>query len=178
MRRALALAAAVTMSCAGLFAQAPPQKPGPEHKKLEYFVGKWSSTGELKANPFAPAGKMTGSDTCEWFQGGFAVICHTTGTMPTGAMTGLAIMGYSQDAKMYTYYGVDNSAMSMTSVPKGKLVGDTFTYDDESMMGGQTVKSRYVMKMVSPDSYTFKWEMVGPDKKWATIMDGTAKRTK
>ena len=23
----------------------PPTTPGPEHKKLEYFVGKWTTTG-------------------------------------------------------------------------------------------------------------------------------------
>jgi uncharacterized protein DUF1579 len=179
MRKAFALAVVVTMSCAaGLFAQAPPQKPGPEHKKLEYFVGKWASTGEIKASPFGPAGKLTSTDACEWFQGGFAVVCDSQGTMPTGPMKGLAVMGYSADQKMYTYYGLDSSAMSMTSVPKGTVEGDTWTYNDESMMGGQTVTSRFVMKILSPDSYTFKWEAVGPDKKWMTIMDGTATRTK
>ena len=31
-------------------AQAPPEspKPGPEHKKLEYFLGTWKTEGEIK----------------------------------------------------------------------------------------------------------------------------------
>jgi len=35
-------------------AQAPPErpKPGPEHKKLEYFLGTWKTEGEIKANEF------------------------------------------------------------------------------------------------------------------------------
>ena len=66
MRRTIAVVVlVVTSSLGSLAAQAPPQKPGPEHKKLEYFVGKWTSTGEMKASPFGPAGKITSSDTCE-----------------------------------------------------------------------------------------------------------------
>ncbi len=41
MRKTIALVALViTSSVASLGAQAPPQKPGPEHTKLDYFVGK------------------------------------------------------------------------------------------------------------------------------------------
>ena len=43
MRRTIAwFVVIVISSAAGLVAQAPPQKPGPEHKKLESFVGKWT----------------------------------------------------------------------------------------------------------------------------------------
>ncbi len=47
-----------------LLAQAPPAppKPGPEHKKLEYFVGKWSVESEIKANEFVPAGRVKPSE--------------------------------------------------------------------------------------------------------------------
>ena len=47
-------------------AQAPAEKPkpGPEHKRLGYFVGKWSTDGETKPNPFMPGGKMATKDTC------------------------------------------------------------------------------------------------------------------
>ena len=65
MRRTIGLIALVITSSVGsLGAQAPPQKPGPEHKKLDYFVGKWTSTADMKASPFGPGGKMTASDTC------------------------------------------------------------------------------------------------------------------
>ncbi len=41
-------------------------KPGPEVKKLGYFVGSWKSEGELKENPFGmPAGKYASTDKCE-----------------------------------------------------------------------------------------------------------------
>ena len=162
----------------GLVAQGPPQKPGPEHKKLEYFVGKWTTTGEMKATPMGPAGKLSMTDTCEWFQGGFTVLCHSQGTGPAGPTKSIGIMGYSTDQKVYTYYGMDNTAMAMTTVAKGTVQGDTWTYLDEGTMGGQPYKSRVVLKIASPASYKFTWELLGPDKKWMPILESTSTRAK
>jgi hypothetical protein len=54
-----------------LLAQTPPAppKPGPEHKKLEYFVGKWAGESEIKANAFVPAGKTVGTSHRHWGRG-------------------------------------------------------------------------------------------------------------
>ncbi len=50
-------------------------KPGPEVKKLGYFVGTWSTTGDMKENPFGmPPGKFTMTSKCEWFPGGYQVV--------------------------------------------------------------------------------------------------------
>jgi hypothetical protein len=175
MLRTIALVITFTMFClaqaAAQQSQAP--KPGPEHQKLGYFVGTWTSTGEIKPSPFGPGGKMTSNDTCEWFQGGFAVVCRSQGTTPMGPMKSLAILGYNAEEKVYTYYGVDNSPMNMASVPKGTVEGDTWTYNDESMMGGKKVKSRYLIKTASPTSYSFKFEMEQEPGKWTQVMEGT-----
>ncbi len=179
MRRPIALAITLTLSCLTAAAAQPPEapKPTPEHQKLGYFVGKWTSTGELKPSPFGPGGKMTMSDACEWFQGGFAVVCKSEGTTPMGPMKGLGIMGYNADEKVFTYYGVDSSPMNMASVPKGTIQGDTWTYNDEAMMGGKKIKSRFVLKIASPTSYSFKWEMEEGPEKWATVMEGMSTKT-
>lgn len=173
MRRTLGWCVVVTMSLmSGVTAQTPPQKPGPEHKRLGYFVGKWTSTGDMKASPFGPAGKITGTDTCDWFEGGFTVVCHSQGTSPAGPTKGIGIMGYDAEGKVYTYYGVDNTAMVMSSVPKGAIQGDTWTFNDAGTMGGQPYKSRFVLKTASPTSYAFSWEWAGADGKWTTILSG------
>lgn len=150
-------------------AQAP--RPGPEHKRLGYFVGKWNADGEIKPGPMGPGGKMKSSDTCEWFEGQFSVICRYDGSGPMGPSKGLGILGYNTEEKVYTYYGVDNTNMAMGSVPKGTVQGDTWTYTDESMMGGQKVKSRVTLKELSPTQYTFRMEFQGPDGKWAPAME-------
>src|SRR5436309_7959309 len=95
-------------------AQAPqPPKPGPEHQRLEYFVGKWTGEGEMKPGPMGPGGKITSTDTCEWFEGHFAVICRSDGKTPMGPSKSIGILSYSPEEKIYTYYGVDNSGMGM-----------------------------------------------------------------
>src|SRR5688500_18254741 len=74
----------------GLGAQAPqPQKPGPEHQRLAYFVGTWTGDGEMKPGPFGPGGKMSSKDTCEWFEGGFVVVCRGDGKSPMGPIKNL-----------------------------------------------------------------------------------------
>jgi hypothetical protein len=171
------LAAYAVVSVAGLqvaAAQAP--KPGPEHARLGYFVGKWTAEGEIKPGPMGPGGKMKSSDTCEWFEGRYSVICRSEGTMPTGPTKSIGILGYSPEEKVYTYYGVDNSSMTMASVPRGTVRGDTWTYTDEGMMGGKKVNTRVTIKELSPTAYTFKMEMQGPDGKWMPMVE--SKNTK
>ena len=107
--------------CSSRAAQAP--KPGPEHARLGYFVGKWNGEGEMKPGPMGPGGKMKSTDTCEWFEGRFSVICRYEGTTPMGPTKSLGILGYSTEEKVYTYYGVDNTNMTMASVPKGTRAG-------------------------------------------------------
>jgi hypothetical protein len=160
-------------------AQAPqPPKPGPEHAKLGYFVGKWTSEGQMKPGPMGPGGKITGADTCEWFEGRFSVVCRSEGKSPMGPMKSLGIMSYNPEEKVYLYYGTDNTGMTMANAAKGTVQGDTWTYTDESMMGGQKMKSRVTIKELSPTSYTFTMDMQGPDGKWVPMMESKVTKAK
>ncbi|HKF43397.1 MAG TPA: DUF1579 family protein [Thermoanaerobaculia bacterium] len=146
-------------------------KPGPEVKKLAYFVGNWTSEGDMKENPFGmPPGKFTGSDKCEWFQGGYQVVCHSTGKGPMGPMHSLGIIAYNANDKMYTYYGIDS--MGMAEESKGNVSGDTWTYTADEKMGGKTYHGKYTIMVGSPDSYTFKYETSEDGQKWSTMMEG------
>src|SRR5271154_2514032 len=75
-----------------LLAQAPPAppQPGPEHKKLEYFLGKWTGESEIQANEFVPAGKTVGTVTDTLGPGGFYVEHRAESQFGTT----LGIMGY------------------------------------------------------------------------------------
>ena len=178
MRGALhTLAAAAVLAAAGVqvaAGQGPqPSKPGPEHQRLAYFVGKWKAEGEVKPGPMGPGGKMTSQDDCQWFEGRYSVICRSESSSSMGATKSIGILGYNTEEKVYTYYAVDNTSMNMASVPKGTVKGDTWTYTDESTMGGQKVKSRVTIKELSPKSYKFKMDMEGPDGKWVPMMEST-----
>jgi len=173
-------AAAVLAAGAGfVLAEAPEApKPGPEHQRLEYFVGTWEMEATIAENPFAPAGKVTATEKCHWFEGGFAIVCKSEGKGPKGETKSLAIMSYSTEEKAYTYYGVENSPMTMTKASLGQFKDGTFVYDDESKIGGKTVRSRYTIKELSPTSYSLKGEMVNADGQWVTMVEGTAKKVK
>lgn len=178
MRKTLSVLAILLLTHSSGAAQPQqPPKPSPEQQKLSYFVGTWNMTGEMKASPFGPGGPTTATETCEWFSGGYAIVCRSEGKSPTGAMKGLAIMGYSSEEKTYVYYAIDNTPMIMANAPKGTFQGDTLTFSDESLMGGKKIKSRFVMK-TAPASYAFKWEMEQGAGKWTTILDGTATKKK
>ena len=173
-----ALCAVISVGSVRSLAAQTPQapKPGPEHARLGYFVGKWKVEGDLKPGPMGPGGKFTSTDNCEWFEGQFSVVCRSEGSMPMGQSRSLGILGYNPEEKVYTYYGVDNTNMNMASVPKGTVKGDTWTYTDEGMMGGKKLKSRVIIKELSATSYTFRMDMQGPDGKWAPVME--SKNTK
>ena len=145
-------------------------KPGPEVKKLGYFVGTWNTAGEIKQNPFMPVGKFTGTTKCEWFPGGFHVVCRDNGKGPMGAMQGLGIMAYNAEDKVYTYMGADSSGMSTSA--KGNVDGNNWVYTSEDKMGGKTFHGRYSMVTASPDSYTYKYEMSEDGTNWMTLMEG------
>jgi hypothetical protein len=161
---------------AGLaLAEPPPSvRPGPEHERLGYFVGTWRMEGEVKENPFSPAGTFKGTENCKWFEGGFALVCRSEGEGPAGPTKSLAIMGYSTEEKVYTYYVVENSPMTMTSAARGTFQDGTFVYDDESSHGGRTIRSRYTIRQISPTSFSIKAEVMGANGSWTTMVEGTS----
>lgn len=154
-------------------AQMEMPKPGPEHKKMDVFVGSWTLDGDMKPGPMGPGGKMTEKEKCEWMEGGFYLVCHSSYTAEKmGNGVGLSIMGYSNDDKAYTYREFASDGEFVDS--RGTIDGDTWTWIGDEKMGGMTTKGRFTMKMTSATSYTFSFEMSQDGTKWTTMMDGKA----
>jgi Protein of unknown function (DUF1579) len=154
-----------------LLAQAPaaPPKPGPEHKKLEYFVGKWTVESEIKANEFVPAGKTVGTETATLGPGGFYVESRAEGgQLPTR----LAIMAYDSHAKVYTSYYA--SSVGLVGTGTGSVNGNTWTWMVEDKFAGEAVKGRTTVTTLSPTQYNFKYEMADEKGGYITIVEGKA----
>jgi hypothetical protein len=172
-----ALSSAVFLLAGGLAAAQAPEgrpKPGPEHKRLERFVGKWTGKGEMKPGPFGPGGAMTWTETCEWFHGGFHVVCHSEGTKPMGEIKGIGILGYDPEAKVYTFYGVDNGGWA--DFAKGTIQGSSWVYTSELKVAGRTYKSRFTIDPVSAVSQKFVWETSEDGTTWTPIMEGESSK--
>lgn len=157
-------------------AQTPsPPKPGPEQEAIGFFVGKWSSQGEMKPSLLGSGGSTSGGETCEWFQGGFQLVCRGEGKSPMGPTTWIGIMAYSPSEKAYTNDYIDSLGMSELST--GTKSGSAWTFTATSHYGGKTFKSRYTVVESSPTSYTFKWETSEDGTKWTPTMGGKATKT-
>ena len=154
--------------------QAP--KPGPEHKRLGFFVGKWTFEGEAKASPLGPAGKITSTENGEWFPGNFFVVARSSGTSPEGHTQEMSIMGYSTAEKCYTYDGY--SSMGYHSSSKGTVQGAVWTWLWEEKIEGKPMKGRVTVTEVSPASYMFKSEISTDGKTWSVGAEGKATKVK
>jgi hypothetical protein len=159
-------------------AQGPPPmpKPGPEHQRLKYFVGQWKHEGDMKPGPFGPGGKITTTDDAHML-GDFFVVIDSKGTSPMGSMTEMAVLGYDPKEKTYTYEAFNTMGQHERST--GSVSGDTWTWINDEEMGGKTMKGKFILKEVSPTSYTYRFDMSLDDgKTWTNAMEGKATKVK
>jgi uncharacterized protein DUF1579 len=84
---------------AGVVDQAP--KPGPEHKRLDVFIGRWINEGYTVETPEVPSVKITTSDVYEWMPGGFFVLHTAYGRIGNIDVGGTEILGYDSASKKY-----------------------------------------------------------------------------
>lgn len=172
-KRSVTFALAVFLFTSVLAMAQTPQAPkaGPEQKNLDYFAGNWAVTGDLKPGPMGPGGKYTDKENIEWMSGGFFLVAHTDGDSPMGKVTGLAIYGYDANKKTYTYDEFNSGGEAVHAT--GTFDGKVWTWTSDIPMGPQTMKSRFVETVISPTSYSFKFE-IQAGANWTTVLDGTA----
>jgi Protein of unknown function (DUF1579) len=149
--------------------------PGPEVKKLDYFVGSWSLDCTIAQGPWGMGGKFTSTSTNEWMPGNFFVQGHNDFKMPPelgGEGKGMMLTGYDTDLNTYTY-DVYNS-QGRRELWKGNLSGDTWTWTGSQTYAGQEFQQRMTMKVLSATSYGVKYEISMDGKDWMTFMEGKA----
>jgi uncharacterized protein DUF1579 len=129
---------------------------GPEVKKLEVMVGRFTVEDELKAGamgPNSPAMKFSGTENCRWTAGGFAVICEAALYRPGKKYSETSFLYYDPTSKAYQYHAVDSSGG--TENKTGTVNGDVWIWIGESVFSGKVYHTRYTMKFVSKDSFEY-----------------------
>ena len=150
-------------------------KPGTEVKKLDYFVGTWNLDATIGQGPWGPGGKFTSTDTLQWMAGNFFVQGHADFKMPPelgGDGQVVVFIGYDTDENVYTHDSFDSQGRR--EVSKGTVSGDTWTWESTQNYGGQDVKKKMTMKVLSPASYSVKLEISIDGTNWTTFMEGKA----
>jgi hypothetical protein len=152
-------------------------KPGPEVKKLDYFVGTWNAEGTIAQGPWGMGGKFNSTDTTEWMDGDFFVVGHGAFKMPPelgGEGKETSFMGYDTDENVYTFDSFNSQGRRERS--KGTVSGDTWTWTSSQVYAGQDIKQKMVIKIVSPTIYTMKFDISMDGTTWTPFME--AKMTK
>jgi len=152
-------------------AQAPPErpKPGPESKKLEYFVGTWKTEGQIKPNEYVPAGKSVTTETFRLGPGGFSLeFDRPEGQIPRTQ----GITAYDSHAKVYTTFYV--SSAGLVGGGTGTVDGNTWTWMLEDKWLGEAVKGRTTVTIKSASQLTSKYEMLDANGRYVTIVEGTS----
>jgi hypothetical protein len=155
-----------------LSAQEHPETPKPalELRKLNYFVGTWNAEGELKPGPLGPGGRFTGTNLVEWMDGGFFLVTHSEFSGAMGKGTETAYMGYDSNKKAYTYDSFNS--LGEADHAKGTLNGDIWTWLSETRMSTETLSARLTIRMLSPTTYIFKFEISPDSAIWSTVLEG------
>jgi hypothetical protein len=104
-------------------------QPGPEHKRLDVFIGKWMNEGQTIAGASAPAVSILTSDVYEWMPGGFFVLHTAYGRIGNMDVGGTEIIGYDAASKKYRSHFFDSQGnINMQEVTAS---GDTWKWTGE-----------------------------------------------
>ena len=128
--------------------QTLPPTPGPELQRLGHFVGTWSLADELSSR------KLSGTMVCDWFEGGFALICKDTYT--TGRGSDMHIFGYDPQGKTYTWYSVMPTGAG-TRVLTLMVDGDRWVADWEATYQGKPARHHREWHEESPTVLRYRY---------------------
>jgi hypothetical protein len=168
------LASTLVLFAASAWAQMAP-KPGREVKKLDYFVGSWTIDATIGQGPWGAGGKFSSTDSNEWMPGNFFIEGHSDFKMPPelgGDGKATSYMGYDPNENMYTYD--EFNSQGRREISKGTVSGDTWTWTSTANYDGQEIKQKMTMKVLSPASYSLKFEISMDGTTWSTFMEGKA----
>ena len=144
--------------------QTPRPTPGPEQARLANLAGRWTIEGESGGDRF------TRTETCEWFAGGFHLICRSEVVGAVGAVKGQSIIGYDPDGNIYTFYFISSTGTAIFM--RGTVDGQVWTWNGELRVGGELMKARTTITDQSPSSYTFRMEGSFVGGPWILLEEG------
>jgi len=171
------LACALSLIMVRAQSQSARPKPSPEVNKLAVMVGRCANEGEVKAGAFgpnSPAMRVSGIDDCRWTAGGFGLACTETVAIGGTEEVETDVAFYDPISKRYEYHGIRNTGE--TNNQTGTLNGDTWTWLGQGSLGEKAFHTRYIMKVVSNDSYEYTEEWGEGDSPMQLGMTGKCTR--
>jgi hypothetical protein len=184
MKSFLSLALAVSLlhasfvTCQAQTVEQP--KPGPEHKQLERWVGKWTYSGNGHSNPFFPTGKFNGALTRRMVLDGFFLEEQWEDKNESGYLArGVILTGYDPATKRFMQYQFENDGSVSPSALKidGNSWGGQGTRADRQ---GKSYETRFAYELSedeTTDGGKVEYSSDG-GKTWKPWFDITFKKVK
>jgi hypothetical protein len=155
------------------------QTPGPEFQRLGFLIGTWNIERTTQKNSYqAVEEKRAYTQTGEWFDGHFCVLCRLQQTRPTRPYGKVSVFGYDSEAKTYFCCVFMSTGQRLSYT--GTRVGNTWSFVCDSREGGKMFKYRWTIVEESPTLTTSKVEFsedggpwtLGSEGKWIKIEPG------
>ena len=105
-------------------------RPGPGHRRLEAFVGRWRTEGRTAAGPSGPAAEIAGEDRYEWLPGGFFLVHRVDVRVGGERVSAIEIIGYDPASGTYPMHWFDGQGGSGTY--RASLRDGVWTFAGES----------------------------------------------
>lgn len=169
MRFFRAFVAIVGLSC--MFPKAAAsqvQSPPGEVQRLQFYVGHWNETGEMRMDPNTPFEDIAGSEICKWSAGGYAVLCEEKTEGPGGGWEGAYILSYDAAGGQYHVHGTEKPGTNMHAI--GRLDGDRWIWVTDAAADGSRV--RYTFAPAGAGVRTLTVD-VGAGEDWFRIVNIT-----
>jgi len=92
----------------------PARRPGPKHRALDVFIGRWINQGRT-TGPDTPSVDIVTSDVYEWAPGGFFVLHAAYGRIGDVDVGGIEVIGYDPERRAYRSEFFDSHGSATTS---------------------------------------------------------------
>lgn len=103
---------------------------GPQHERLNVWVGRWINQGQMVLADGAPGMTITTSDVYEWLPGGFFIMHTAYGRIGDFGVGGAEIIGYDEASGGYQSHFYDSQGN--VTAHRLNVRGDVWTYQGET----------------------------------------------
>lgn len=179
MSNLAALGAFIGLCALTIQAEIPEQpKPGPEHRKMEAWVGEWTYEGTAEASPLVPASTFKGKEISRMVLGGFFLEMRDEGEVNTGyQFQDMILSGYDPTTKTYISHVFENDGTAYSS--SGTCDGTTWTNSRiRKDRNGTSYRTRSVSTL-SADRKSMKFSadyLANDGVTWLPLWKGTMKQ--
>jgi hypothetical protein len=161
---------ATSSASLGPRAQAIDVKPtlGPEHRRLDVFVGQWTAEGRAASGTSDTFENTTQQHTYEWLAGGFHLLHRWAGHVGNRASHGIEVIGYDPATDSYDVLFFDSDGWARIYQARARDRVWTFTGPRERCL---------IMFGDDGNTMTVHWDRSPDGATWEPLCDTKATRS-